>query len=1073
MSGRLKLALRSILLAAVVGVAAPEVLLAEARAIEAERLLDGFDDLSGWKAAGSEGVQAALEGAKGPEGHALKLKFDLAGTAGYALAHRRLPLDLPDNFELSFYVRGDAKPNAFQVKLLDASGDNVWWFSRPDFEFSSEWRRVTIKKRQIAFAWGPIEDRTLRRTESIEFVVSAGRGGGSGSIEIADLTLRELPPPPARLPPLVATASSSQNGFDAAQAVDGNKATAWRSDPAMGPAQSLTLDFGVEREFGGLVLDWREGARPRRYDVMASEDGASWRLLRSVSGAEASQDALRLPDEEARFIRLNIEAGPEGCALAEIEVKDLSFGASPNAFFEALAKTAPRGYYPRGFSGEQTYWTLVGIDGGGAHSGLLSEDGAFEIGTGGFSIEPFVVEGSRLFTWADVKTTQSLAEGYLPIPTATWEAPDWSLRITAFAQGTRDASELVGSYSIINRTDAPQSLRLALVARPFQVNPPTQFLNTAGGVSRIAALDWDGTRLSVDGKAKLLPLAKPQRFEAAAFQDGSYPARLLEPGNSTRAQVTDDEGFASGALVYDIELAPNESRTIGIIAPLTGEARQPELGGRSPKDWLDAREEEAKASWRARLNLVAFDVPPADGRLIDALRSSLAHILMSRDGPVLRPGTRAYARSWIRDGAMISEGLARLGHADIAADYLRWFAPYQFKDGRVPCCIDARGADPVPENDSDGELIFLAAEVFRYTGDRALLAAMWPHVQAAVQHMDALRASERTSGNQRPSRRMLYGLLPPSISHEGYASKPAYSYWDDFWGLAGYKSAVAIAEALGESGAAAKFAKDRDQFRDDILASIRAAAKVHGIAHVPGAADLGDFDATSTTIALAPADEEHGLPSDLLRATFERYWKNFAERRDGRASWTDYTPYELRLVGTFLRLAQPDRARELLDYFMKDQRPAGWNQWAEVVGRAPREPRFIGDMPHAWIASDYVRSVLDMFAYDRPGDGTLVLAAGVPEAWCQGTGFAVRNLRTPYGRVSLSCKLEDRGAVFRVDGDAKPPGGFLLRSPWPHPVDAHLANGQSLTWKNGELPIGQLPAEIVVKPSPPPPDARG
>jgi hypothetical protein len=406
---------------------------------------------------------------------------------------------------------------------------------------------------------------------------------------------------------------------------------------------------------------------------------------------------------------------------------------------------------------------------------------------------------------------------------------------------------------------------------------------------------------------------------------------------------------------------------------------------------------------------------------------------------------------------MISEGLARLGHAGIAADYLRWFAPYQFKDGRVPCCVDSRGADPVPENDSDGELIFLASEVFRYTGDRTLLASMWPHVEAAVQHMDALRASERTSDNQRPSRRMLYGLLPPSISHEGYASKPAYSYWDDFWGLAGYKSAVAIAEALGESGAAAKFAKDRDQFRDDILASIRAAAKVHGIAHVPGAADLGDFDPTSTTIALAPADEERGLPTDLLRATFERYWKNFSERRDGKASWTDYSPYELRL----------------LDYFMQDQRPAGWNQWAEVVGRAAREPRFIGDMPHAWIASDYVRSVLDMFAYDRPGDGALVLAAGVPEAWCEGAGFAVRNLRTPYGRVSLSCKLEDRGAVFRVDGDAKPPGGFLLRSPWPHPVEAHLANGQRLAGENGELPIAQLPAEIVVKPSPPPPDARG
>ena len=144
----------------------------------------------------------------------------------------------------------------------------------------------------------------------------------------------------------------------------------------------------------------------------------------------------------------------------------------------------------------------------------------------------------------------------------------------------------------------------------------------------------------------------------------------------------------------------------------------------------------------------------------------------------------------------------RLGHANIAADYLRWFAPHQFENGKVPCCVDYRGADPVPENDSNGQLIFLAAEVFRYTGDRALLETTWPHVEAAVRYMDSLRASERTPANLTAQRRMLYGLLPPSISHEGYASKPAYSYWDVFWGLLGYKDAVAIAEALGKSSAA-------------------------------------------------------------------------------------------------------------------------------------------------------------------------------------------------------------------------------------------------------------------------------
>ena len=41
-------------------------------------------------------------------------------------------------------------------------------------------------------------------------------------------------------------------------------------------------------------------------------------------------------------------------------------------------------------------------------------------------------------------------------------------------------------------------------------------------------------------------------------------------------------------------------------------------------------------------------------------------MLMSRDGPALAPGTRSYSRSWIRDGAMISEGLLRMGVTPLA-----------------------------------------------------------------------------------------------------------------------------------------------------------------------------------------------------------------------------------------------------------------------------------------------------------------------------------------------------------------------------------------------------------------------
>ena len=174
----------------------------DASANERGRLLDGFEDLSAWSADASDGVKASAEPDDGIDGHALRLNFDFGNVAGYAFARRKLPLDLPKNYELSFYLRADAPVNNFQVKLADASGDNVWWFERPDFEFPSAWRLIKIKKRQITFAWGSTQDHTLRHSGSVEFVIAAGRGGGKGSVEIAGLRLRELPPDPVQFPTL-------------------------------------------------------------------------------------------------------------------------------------------------------------------------------------------------------------------------------------------------------------------------------------------------------------------------------------------------------------------------------------------------------------------------------------------------------------------------------------------------------------------------------------------------------------------------------------------------------------------------------------------------------------------------------------------------------------------------------------------------------------------------------------------------------------------------------------------------------------------------------------------------------
>jgi hypothetical protein len=1048
-----------------------------ASAGEAPRLLDGFDDAAVWQVGHSDDVSASLHSEHG----ALCVDFDFNGVSGYVSLRRSLPMVWQGNFALSFRVRGKAPANALQLKLIDASGDNVWWYNQPDFQFGKNWQTVRAERGQIGFAWGPAKDHALRRTAAVELAIAAGKGG-RGQVCFDDLRMQPLPPPRTAWPAPIVHASSALPGHAASRALDGNPATAWRSDPARGAAQTLTLDFGATRPLGGLVLHWQGARYASRYDVQASDDGRTWNRLRRVADGNGGDDPLLLADTRTRYLRVAMqgsvaaEAAPttahetapaqsgfDGYALSAIDIEDLAWGATPNGFFERLAQGARRGLYPRGFSGEQSYWTLVGVDGGGAHAALLSEDGALEIGMGGFSLEPLLLADGRLLDWADVRIDHALTDGYLPMPSATWQADDLSLRTEAFARGDAAQSQVLARYTVGNRGDRAHDVTLALAVRPFQVNPPTQFLNSPGGVSPVHALAWTGQAVAVNGAPRLFPLQAPDRFVASSFDAGNVVVRLAGGDVPMASTVHDDFGYASGALLFHLRVPAHGTRSIELLAPLNGAFAMPSAAREQPATWFDRQRDAVAAHWHGLLDRVEVRGPAAAQPLIDTVRSSLAWILISRDGPALQPGTRSYARTWIRDGAMMAEGLLRTGHADVVRAFADWYAPHQFSSGKVPCCVDARGSDPVPENDSHGELIFTIAELYRYTHDRATLEKLWPHVRRAIDYMDTLRASERGAANRMPATRANYGLLPASISHEGYSAKPMHSYWDDFWGLKGYDDAVELAGVLGKTDAATRIAQSRDRFRADLLASIRISTRQHGIDYIPGAAELGDFDATSTTIALAPGGDQDWLPPKLLHGTFERYWQQFVARRDGRTAWDDYTPYEIRNVGAFVRLGWRDRIPALLDFFFAGRRPPAWNGWAEVVGHDARKPRFVGDMPHAWIASDFLRSALDMFAWERQSDRALVLAAGVPAAWLDGDGITLAHLRTPYGELGYRLRRDGAQLYLHIDAGAAPPGGFVL--PWPYPgtPGAATIDGRPATWSSDGLHIARAPADVVIQ----------
>ena len=1064
------------------------VLLLAPSAPASGNVLDDFSNIAHWQVLTSDGVEldARFEADDADAAHPTSLRLDLDfASSGFAGVRYLLPLDLPPNFELAISVRGDLPRNNLEFKLVDESGENVWWVNRRAFEFPREWTKLASRRRHFEFAWGPSPE-PLRRAGSLEIIV-ASHEGGQGTIWLDDLTFRPLPEPQPYTSTPVASASSSISAAPPAAVLDSNGDTHWQSAP--GDQQPmLTINFGQSREFGGVVVAWDPTNFAPRYGLQFSDDGETWTTVRTVDRNSGRTQFLATPDAEARAIRLKMHAASGApVAIRDVEILPLETSKTPNAFAYEIARRAPRGHFPRAIAGEGTFWTIVGVP-VDEHEALVSEDGAIEVDKESFSIEPFLTTNEGLLTWADATISQSLAEGFAPVPTVTLDFNGLRLAVTAAADGDAGQSSLTLLYSLTNTSDQPRDGALWLALRPFQVNPPYQWLNTVGGVARVGRIDLDASHRQVTVDDRVMALGTPpDAFGAATFDEGDIVSFLAANSLPPDTSVVDPQRAASAALRYDFELAPGATQSWAVCVPFSRsrdvQQRLVEslLAADDPVDHLRNRHQAATEAWNRATSTYELLLPPQAAEVANAIRSTLAYILINQDGHAIHPGSRSYERSWIRDGSLTATALMRFGLEREAREFVDWYAPYQFPSGKVPCVVDHRGADPVPENDSHGQYVMAVMNVYRFTGDDAFLRRHWPRVQQAVAYIESLRAERMTPEYADPqtqrtkqepdkpavSLHAFYGLVPESISHEGYSAKPMHSYWDDFFVLKGLKDAAEMAGVLGEHDTATRYQQLADDFARTLYASIETAMRTHDIDYIPGCVELGDFDATSTTIALWPCNELGRLPQPALDNTFDKYWQRFVARRDDPSfEWIDYTPYELRVIGSLVLMGQPERAQAALDFFMNDRRPPAWNQWPEVVHREPRTARFIGDLPHTWCGSDFVNSVRMMLLYEREADDALVLLAGVPGDWISEQPIGFRDLPTYGGR--LTCTLaRPAGSTDRLEAQLAgscpiPAGNIRLAVPGGRPVAATVNGSHAEIDADGRIVVDTLPAEVSV-----------
>jgi hypothetical protein len=634
------------------------------------------------------------------------------------------------------------------------------------------------------------------------------------------------------------------------------------------------------------------------------------------------------------------------------------------------------------------------------------------------------------------------------MPSVQWSPqPGLELSSQAIALEQAGAPVTLVRHRLTNTGSTPIEGRFSLLTRPMQISPPWQ----NGGLSPIHAIAAESDAVRVNERVLFHSLTPVDAQGVSAFGahgEGEITRHAAAGTVPDQTRIEDGDGLGAAISSYDIRLAPGAHRDI-VIAFALGKERidlaaktlpdSPALertallgNARDPGDAFDTLSDQVAQQWQSRFGRIGLSLP--DASLVDMLRAQAAYMLINQSGDAIQPGPRNYNRSFIRDGSATAAVLLRMGGAQTARDYLRWYSDHAVHaNGLVSPILNDDGSVNTGfgsdiEYDSQGQFIWLVAEVARLDGGPDSVRDYQSKVGAALKFLQELRERTLVPGYEarREAPERFRGILAPSISHEGY-STPTHSYWDDYWALKGWHDGAWLAEHWGDA-ATAKWAREQYALlRDSVAASIRATMQWKGSDFIPSSADSGDGDPTGVSIALDPTGQQDILPADALQRTFTRYLDDVRKRDDADALYA-YTPYEMRNVLTYVHLNRPDEANELLMNLLRHRRPAEWQVLAEVVYSDLRHAIYLGDMPHTWIGSEYARALFGMLMHE--GDERLSLLPGAPPSWVAGAGLSVSDLPTAYGALSMSARQEgDRLRITLGPGLRKDTG---LRVSWPN-----------------------------------------
>jgi len=477
---------------------------------------------------------------------------------------------------------------------------------------------------------------------------------------------------------------------------------------------------------------------------------------------------------------------------------------------------------------------------------------------------------------------------------------------------------------------------LVIAARPY--NPE--------GISFIHNLSLDLQNkniLKVNNKNHIHFNTAPEKYVMSNYNNGDAYHKVLS--GEPRIKINCEVGMATGCALFRIK--PGKDTTTEVKIPLYGKKKEKKSLQTITGDWSSAINKSSE-----------IEVPEASFKYIyDTAKRMI--ILHSPDD--IYPGPYTYKHFWFRDATFITYAMLCCGLSKLAEKAIDRFLSKQSPTGYF--------SSQNGEWDSNGQVLWVMRKFCELTGE--VPRESWRKI--IEKGANWIRRKRLSPRGDKPHA----GLMPAGFSAE-HLGPNDYYYWDDFWSVAGLKSAAYFMHYYNDKKNAGVFEKEADSLMRSIQKSLREVSKKNGRAAIPASPyrrmDSGAIGSLAGGYPLQLLE-----PDDTnLLDTVEYILEHFTEKGGffHEISHSGINPYlTLHLAEVLLR-AGDKRFLDLLRSVRDLSSPTG--QWPEAI-----HPRTLGgcmgDGQHTWASAEWMIMTRNLFV--REESQKLILCSGIPADW--------------------------------------------------------------------------------------------